>query len=380
MSGPGCPCFLDPAVQRIAEKIATGGRLDQADGETLYTSADIHSVGRLADAARRARHGSLAFYNVNRHIHYTNVCVSRCRFCGFARDLDDGDAYTRTVGEMVEQARLADSAGATEVHIVGGLHPTLPFDYYITMIAAIRAACPRLHIKALTAVEIVHIARLAKKSIAQVLGELVSAGLNSLPGGGAEVFSQRVQSETFPSPAKASADEWLDVHRAAHALGLPTNATLLYGHVEIVAERVSHMIRLRELQDETGGLAAFVPLSFQPAGTTLAHLPGPTGIDDLRTIAVARLMLDNVPHIKTFWVMTGPKLSQLALHFGADDLDGTVVTYDITRRDTDSSRQELTVPQIETLIRQAGLTPVERDSLYRRVSRHGATWSVRETG
>ena len=374
MTGPG---GSDPALERIADKLATGRRLDQADGETLFASPDIHTLGRLADSARRKRHGNVAFYNVNRHIHYTNVCVSRCRFCGFARDIADRGAYTRTVDEMVKQARLANGAGATEVHLVGGLHPTLSIGYYVEMIGAIRAACPRLHIKAFTAVEIAYMAKQAKMPVADLLRELIAAGLNSLPGGGAEVFSPRVQTETFPG--KPGADDWVEVHRAAHALSLPTNATMLYGHVETIAERVAHLIRLRQLQDETGGLAAFVPLSFQPAGTPLAHLPGPTGLDDLRTVAVARLMLDNVEHIKTFWVMTGPKLSQLALHFGADDLDGTVVTYDITHRDTDSSRQEMTVPQIETLIRQAGFVPVERDSLYQPVARSGATWSVRET-
>lgn len=351
-------------LNTIRAKLAAGDRLDQADGESLFASPDVHTLGELAHQVRTARHGSVAFYNANRHINYTNVCVLRCRFCGFRRTPDAADAYTLSVAEVVARARQADAAGATEVHIVGGLHPTLPLDYYVELVGSIRRASPRLHIKAFTAIEIVHVARLSGLTIDDVLGRLVAAGLDSLPGGGAEVFSERVCAETFRGKRPA---DWFAVHRAAHAMGLPTNATMLYGHVETPAERVAHMLAIRDLQDATSGFQAFVPLSFQPAGSELAHLPGPTGIDDLRTIAIARLMLDNVPHIKTFWVMTGPKLSQVALLFGADDLDGTVVTYDITHRDGASRKQEMTVAQIEALIRGAGLEPVERDSLYRPV-------------
>ncbi|MDD4888748.1 MAG: aminofutalosine synthase MqnE [Phycisphaerae bacterium] len=358
----------DPDITAIERKVAAGERLDQRDGEALFATTDLHTLGALAHVARTQRHGNVAYYNVNRHINYTNVCVLRCRFCGFRRTPADSDAYTLTVEQIVEQARQAASAGATEVHVVGGLHPSLPFDYYLDAVRAIRAACPALHIKAFTAIEIVHFARLAGTTIEGVLEALVAAGLDSLPGGGAEVFSERVHAETFNYRGKASAD-WFAVHRAAHAMHLPTNATMLYGHVETPAERVAHMIQLRTLQDEAPGFQAFVPLSFIPAGSQLSHLPGPTGVDDLRTVAVARLMLDNIPHIKAFWVMTGAKLSQVALHFGADDLDGTVVTYDITHREGAGKRQEMTVEQIETLIRQADLVPVERDSLYQPVRR-----------
>ncbi len=379
---------LDEALVPICEKVRAGRRLTHADGMRLFETRDIFTLGRLANLVRERLHGRKAYYNINRHINYTNYCVLRCKFCAFFRQYPrDGapppDGYEMSIDEIVETAARAAAAGATEVHIVGGLHPKLPFAYYLDMCRGIRQRCPELHIKAFTAIEIVHFARISRPrmSIAEVLCALREAGLDSLPGGGAEIFDERVHDEAFQ--AKVGERHWFDVHRAAHDLGIPSNATMLYGHVETPAERLNHLIKLREHQDQSlaaraaaGGdatPAAFnccVPLSFIPDGSALAHLPGPTGIDDLRTLAVTRLMLDNFPHIKAFWIMQTPKLAQVALNWGVDDFDGTVVWYDITRREgRGTNRQELGVDQIRRLIREAGCVPVERDSLYREVHR-----------
>ena len=399
---------LDPALEPIREKVRAAERLSHADGLALYRTRDIFTLGQLANVMRERKHRRLAFFNVNRHINYTNYCVLRCKFCSFCRPYSrEGDSaaggYQMSVQQIVDTAVDAADRGATEVHIVGGLHPTLPFSYYTEMCRAIRQRCPRLHIKAFTAIEIVHFARIAKPrmSIEEVLLALREAGLDSLPGGGAEIFDERVHDETFQ--AKVGEQHWFDVHRAAHDLDIPSNATMLYGHIETVAERLNHLIKLREHQDVSlanmesdeatkrrsdGGIgrhegtkarrhggdkAAFnccVPLSFIPEGSALAHLPGPTGLDDLRTLAISRLMLDNFPHVKAFWIMQTPKLAQVALSWGVDDLDGTVVWYDITKREgRGTNRQELTADQIQHLIREAGCVPVERDSLYRPVQR-----------
>jgi aminodeoxyfutalosine synthase len=374
----------DTRLEPVVEKILGGQRLSLADGELLYDTRDLHMLGKLATAVRERFHGRQAFYNVNRHINYSNVCVLRCKFCSFYRPFNPAGplppgAYVMQIDEVVEQAAEAAKRGATEVHIVGGLHPTLPFSYYTDMCRGIKARCPDLHIKAFTAIEIVHFTRISKPrlSIREVLLALREAGLDSLPGGGAEIFDDRVHEEAFRN--KVGERHWFDVHREAHALGIPSNATMLYGHVESTAERLAHMVKLRDHQDvslaEPTGAAfqCFVPLSFIPEGSALADLPGPSGLDDLRTIAVSRLMLDNVPHIKAFWIMLSPKLAQVALNWGADDLDGTVVWYDITHREgRGTNSQEMTVTQIERLIREAGCEPVERDTLYRPVQRDAA--------
>ncbi|MBN2445719.1 MAG: aminofutalosine synthase MqnE [Phycisphaerae bacterium] len=371
---------LDPRLAPIRDKVVAGQRLDHADGVTLFETQDIFTLGALANLVRERLHGRRAYYNINRHINYTNFCVLSCKFCAFYRPYDPAgnhaaDAYEMTVEEIADAAAEAASRGATEVHIVGGLHPKLPFSYYADMCRAIRTRCPALHIKAFTAIEIVHFTRIARPrmSIAEVLTALRDAGLDSLPGGGAEIFDDRVHAEAFKT--KVGEHHWFDVHRVAHELGIPSNATMLYGHIETPAERVTHLLKLREHQDEslTSRQAAFnclVPLSFIPDGSVLAHLPGPTGLDDLRTLAASRLILDNVPHIKAFWIMQSPKLSQVALNWGVDDFDGTVVWYDITKREGQgTTSQELTVDQIKRLIREAGCEPVERDTLYRRVVR-----------
>jgi len=370
----------DPALKPIEQRVADGRRLTHADGVALYRTHDIFTLGELANLVRQRLHGRRAFYNINRHINYTNYCVLRCKFCSFYRAYPRAaevveDGYELAIDQVVAAAVEACERGATEVHIVGGLHPTLPFSYYTDMCRAIKQRCPGVHIKAFTAIEIVHFTRISKPrlSIEEVLVALRDAGLDSLPGGGAEIFDDRVHDEAFKN--KVGETHWFDVHRAAHDLGIPTNATMLYGHVESVEERITHLIKLREHQDVSlaNGAAAFqccVPLSFVPEGSALAHLPGPTGLDDLRTLAIARLMLDNFPHIKAFWPMQSPKLAQVALSWGVDDFDGTVTWYDITKREgRGTNHQELTVDQIRRLIREAGCDPVERDTLYQPVAR-----------
>jgi len=377
------------SLSDIEAKVYAGQRLSFEDGLRLYTSPDIHTVGALANFVREKLHGRRTYYNVNLHINYTNYCVLRCKFCSFYRPYPVGSdrsgngcdgadvsgGYELSVDQVVERARWAARQGATEVHIVGGLHPKLPFEYYLQMCRGIRQACPSLHIKAFTAVEIIHFSRIARPrlSIRQVLERLVEAGLDSLPGGGAEIFDERVHDELFK--AKVGAADWFDVHRTAHELGIYSNATMLYGHVEGPEERLHHLIRLREHQDWAiaHGKARFncvVPLSFVPDRSALSHLPGPTGLDDLRTLAIARLMVDNIPHIKAFWVMQTPKLAQVSINWGVDDLDGTVMHYEITR-ETDTGRQILSVDRIRRMIREAGGLPVERDSLYRPMDRRG---------
>jgi aminodeoxyfutalosine synthase len=366
-----------PEVDRAAGKVRAGERLTFEDGLALYTLADIHTLGELANLVRRRLHGERTYYNINRHINYTNYCVLRCKFCSFYRPWSkDGaaDGYALSVEEVAERARQAAAAGATEVHIVGGLHPRLPFSYYLDMCRAIRAAAPQLHIKAFTAIEIIHFSRIAqpRMTIREVLEALREAGLGSLPGGGAEIFDDRVHDEAYQ--AKVGEAGWFEVHRTAHEIGMFSNATMLYGHVETPAERIRHMLKLREHEDvsraeRAAHFNAFIPLPFIPEGSALAELPGPTGLTNLRTLAIARLMLDNVPHLKAFWIMQTPKLAQVALSWGVDDLDGTVVYYDITKREGDGTHQELSVDAIQRLIIEAGFTPIERDTLYNEVCR-----------
>jgi aminodeoxyfutalosine synthase len=367
----------DPALRPIADRVFAQTPLSREDGLALYASRDLHAVGRLAHHVRTRLHGDKAFYNRNRHINYTNVCALSCKFCSFYRKRGEEGAYEMPVEQVVATAVRAKQAGATEVHIVGGLHPWLKFDYYLDMLRGVRAAAPDLHIKAFTAIEIIHFSRIARMSVRDVLLALRDAGLGSLPGGGAEIFDDRVHDEVFKG--KVRADKWFDVHRCAHSLGIYSNATMLYGHVETPAERVNHFLALRELQAESLATApahfnCCIPLSFIPEKSELGHLPGPTGLTDLKTLAIARLMLANVAHVKAFWIMQGVGLSQVALDYGCDDLDGTVVWYDITKREGQgTNHQELHVRDIRRLIREAGKTPVERDTLYREVRRDPET-------
>ncbi|MBS0197635.1 MAG: radical SAM protein [Planctomycetes bacterium] len=445
---------VDRRLDAIRAKVDAGERLTLADGDMLFVTHDIWSVLEMADSVRRRLHGKAAYYNINRHLNYSNVCALSCKFCEFFAKAGDEKAYTRDMDYVRVQAREAVEAGATEIHSVGGLHPTLPFSYYTDLVSAIRdearAACSDLHVKAFTAVEIVHLARIAKvykgasaageegraarrEGIRWVLTRLKEAGLGSLPGGGAEVFDDRVHDEAFKG--KIRSDVWLDVHRVAHELGLNTNATLLYGHVESRRDRLVHMDMLRCAQDEalarlgyagdatavpggaegdepghlgyrnehkapaitltkpgavlperiafgghlppaSGYYQTIIPLPFFPDGCELEHLPGPGGLENYRTLAIARLMLDNFPHVKAFWIMQTLPMAQVMLQSGADDMDGTVVWYDITHVGGASTHQEVNVRTLHKAIRDAGFEPVERDTLYRRVVRDGKRWWV----
>ena len=371
---------MDTALKPIAEKVEAGQRLSCEDGLTMLRSRDIWTLGELASAVRHHRHGNVTYYNVNRHINYSNVCALSCKFCAFHRKRGEDGAYEYDIGEVAYEAQKAAEAGATELHVVGGLHPYLPFDYYTDMLRAVKEAAPDIHIKGFTAVEIVHLARISKrpKDLKAVLSDLREAGLDSLPGGGAEVFDDRVHDEVFKG--KIRSDHWLDVHRAAHELGLRSNATMLYGHVEQLEERVNHLDKLRRAQDEAieqghaGHFQTLIPLPFIPDDSELNHLHGPTGIEDLKMLAVARLMLDNVPHIKAFWIMQTLDFSQVAQDFGVDDIDGTVVWYDITKVGGADNHQEVSIGDLRRSICEAGYRPVERDTLYRPVERDGADW------
>lgn len=357
----------DPRLRPIAEKVLRGQRLEFADGVALYRSSDLLAVGWLANWVRERRHGNICYYNVNRHINPTNVCVAHCRLCAFGRSPDAPGAYTYALEEIYQRAAQGVAEGATEFHIVGGLHPSLGFDHYLEMIRGLKQRFPQVHLKAFTMVEIGYFARITRRSPHDILLALKEAGLDSLPGGGAEIFHPRVRK--IICDHKISGRMWLDIARTAHRLGLRSNATMLYGHIETVEERVEHLLALRQLQDETGGFVAFIPLAFHPENTALAHLPKPTARDDLKNIAVARLLLDNFDHIKAYWIMLTPPVAQIALRFGADDLDGTVIEEKIYHDAGSSSPQQLTRQQLERLIRSVGRDPVERDTLYRPVVR-----------
>jgi len=373
---------MDTTLQPIAEKVEAGQRLSAADGLTLLNSRDIWTIGELANRVRRRQHGTRTYYNVNRHLNYSNVCALSCKFCAFHRKRGEDGAYEYSVEDVKAEAAKAAEAGATEMHVVGGLHPYLPFSYYTDMLAAIKEAAPDVHVKGFTAVEIVHLARISKRpnDIQGVLGDLRDAGLDSLPGGGAEVFDDRVHDEVFKG--KIRSDKWLDAHRAAHEIGLRSNATMLYGHVESREDRVTHFLKLRQAQDEAieqgheGHFQTLIPLPFIPDDSELNHLHGPTGLEDLKMLAISRLMLDNFPHIKAFWIMQTLELSQLALDFGVDDVDGTVVWYDITKVGGAGNHQEVSIAELRRTIREAGYEPIERDTLYRPVQREGRQWRL----
>jgi aminodeoxyfutalosine synthase len=360
---------------RICDKVASGERLTREDGEFLFRpDVDLHAVGELADLVRRRKNGNVAYYNINAHINPTNVCMYRCPLCAYSCDAGDAKAYVLSREAILAQGQEAVDAGATELHIVGGVHPRKPFEWYLGILDDLHRAFPRLHLKAWTAVEIAWFSALAGWSYEAVLEELVGAGLGSLPGGGAEIFDPQVRRQI--APRKADAEAWLAVHETAHRLGIRSNATMLYGHLEDASHRVDHLLRLRELQDETGGFQAFIPLAFHPEGTRLAHLEPASGLDDLRVIAVSRLILDNFDHIKAYWISLGVGTAQVALAYGADDLDGTVRRERIHHDAGARSPQVLSVDELRRLIREAGRDPVERDTLYRRVKRNGNQWRI----
>ncbi len=346
----------------IYEKVIAGERLSAADGMRLYDTVNLNAVGYMANIVRERLCGNVAWYVRNQHINYTNICNKLCRFCSFYVPPKDSRGYVLSPEDIQERVRQYLHIPITEIHMVAGINPKLPYTYYIDIVRAVKEVRPQVAVKAFTAIEWVQIARAAKKTLREVMLELKAAGVSSIPGGGAEVFSDRVQAEMFWT--KADSDEWMRVARTAHEVGLPTNATMLYGHIENPDERVQHLVSLRELQDETRGFLAYIPLSFHPERTELEDLPAPTGEADLREIAVARLMLDNFPHIKSFWIMNTIEISQVALWYGADDIDGTIQEYEITRRTYEETRQVLTRKHLVERIIEAGRVPAERDNLY----------------
>lgn len=367
----------EPTLHSIRAKVEAGQRLTFDDGMFLSSpAAPLNDVGQLANLVRERKNGHYAYYNINSHLNPTNVCVYRCTFCAFRSDLRDVKGYRMPDEMILDRGREAVEAGCTEMHIVGGLHHQMKYEWYRHLIWLLHQAYPRLHLKAWTAVEINWFQHLTNKSVRAIIEDMMEAGLGSMPGGGAEIFHPEVRDQICEH--KADARNWLDIHRTAHELGLKTNATMLYGHIETAYHRIDHLIRLRELQDETGGFQTFIPLAFHPDNTGLSHLPKPSVLVDLRTIAVSRLMLDNFDHIKAYWIMLGVGTAQTALAYGADDLDGTV-RHELIYHDAGAETPEiLTVPQIERLIREAGREPVERDTLYHRVVRDGAQWQSGE--
>ncbi len=361
----------------IRDKIESGERLSLDDGLFLY-SPEVHlnELGELANLVRERKNGNFAYYNINTHLNPTNVCVYRCIFCAFRSDLRDAKGYLMSDEQILARGQEAMDSGCTEMHIVGGLHHQKKFDWYLNLIRILHEAYPRLHLKAWTAVEINWFTYLTKSNVRSVLSELKDAGLGSLPGGGAEIFHPEVRDKICEH--KADARNWLDIHRTAHELGLRSNATMLYGHIENAYHRVDHLLRLRELQDETGGFQTFIPVAFHPENTGLGHIKKPSALMDLRTMAVSRLMLDNFDHLKAYWIMLGIGTAQTALAYGADDLDGTV-RHELIYHDAGAKTPEiLTVEQIRRLMTEAGREPVERDTLYRRVERSGNEWQERE--
>ena len=352
----------DPTLFPIADKVEKGQRLDFADGMRLFNSPDLLGVGYLADIVRRRKNRNKTYFICNCHINYTNICKNGCAFCAFARDKKERGAYLMSVEEVLERAVQLAQPGVREFHLVGGVNPDLPFDYYLQMLRALRDRFPQVHIQAFTAVEIAHLAQISNLSIEETLLVLREAGLGSLPGGGAEIFSRRIRKKLCPN--KLGAEEWLEVMRKAHQFHMASNATMLYGHIETKADRVEHLLALRRLQDETGGFMSFIPLPFHPKNTRLSTLKRTSAADDLKTLAVARLLLDNFAHIKAFWIMLGVELAQISLKFGVDDIDGTVAEERITHAAGAATAQSLTRQQLIRLITQAGQVPVERDTLY----------------
>ena len=360
----------DRILTAVAEKVEGGERLSFADGLTLFASDDLPALGKLAHSVRRRKHGRTTFFNVNRHLNPTNVCYVDCKFCGFYRTPRQPDAYTHSIEDSLRVAGEAVKEGASELHITGGLNTKLPFSYFIDLLSGLKRHYPQLHLKAFTMVELDHFAHFYKLRDETVIAQLIEAGLDSCPGGGAEIFREPTRSMICAH--KCDGDRWLELAGKVHAAGLKTNATMLYGHIESIEDRVDHLLRLRAQQDQSKGFQCFIPLAFYPEKTQLAHLPGPSGVDSLKTMAVSRLLLDNFDHVKAYWVMLGKRLAQVALHYGANDIDGTITdggelseSYSIeSNNEVNMSRSELV-----TLIADAGFEPVERDTIYNPIER-----------
>jgi aminodeoxyfutalosine synthase len=368
------------SLETIRKKVENGERLSFDDGLFLYQpETPLHEVGALANVVRERINGNRAYYNINTHLNATNVCVYRCTFCAFRSDLRDPRGYVMSDEQILARGQEAVENGCTELHIVGGLHHQKSYEWYIHLVRLLHEAYPDLHLKAWTAVEINWFEFLAKKPIRAILEDLLEAGLGSMPGGGAEIFHPEVRDKICEH--KADAGKWFEVHRVAHEMGIKTNCTMLYGHIENAYHRIDHLVRLRELQDKTGGFQTFIPLAFHPENTGLSHIQKPSAIMDLRTMAISRLMLDNIPHIKAYWIMLGIGTAQTALAYGADDIDGTV-RHELIYHDAGATTPELLkVEELQRLIREAGREPVERDTLYRRIVRDPQNllqWSVGE--
>ena len=354
--------FRDRRLERIAGKLAAGGRLDRKDGLALFETGDLLGLGKLADEANLRKNGGRVFYINNLHVNYTNICVNKCRFCAYRRSEDERGAFFLSAEQVVAKARELWHAKACEFHIVGGCHPSARLDYYREMLTRLRREFPQVHLQAFTAVEIENIAQVENLPVSEVLASLAECGLGSLPGGGGEIFAEKIRSKICPE--KISGARYLEVMRQAHQLGLPSNVTMLFGHIESAADRVDHLLEIRALQDETGGFNAFIPLLFHPWNTKLEKLRKAGAVDVLKTIAVSRLLLDNFKHIKSFWIMLGLPLTQISLFFGSDDVNGTVLEEHITHEAGADTPQYMPEEKLVSLIRQAGRIPVERDTLY----------------
>jgi aminodeoxyfutalosine synthase len=357
----------DPGLESVYDKVLASSRLEVEDALNLCRTEDILALGWLANFVRERMHGNKTYFNVNRHINPTNVCVAACRLCAFGRKRESPGAYTLALEEAFQTASSGYSEAVTEFHIVGGLHPDLPFQYFLDLVAGLKQRFPHVHLKAFTMVEIAYLAKRAKLSTRETLLQLKAAGVDSLPGGGAEIFAERVRH--IICDHKIDGEQWLEIARLAHQLGLRSNATMLYGHIESDEDRIDHLLKLRALQEETGGFQTFIPLAFHPDNTLLQHLPKTTGMLDIKQIAVSRLVLDNFPHIKAYWQMMTPKIAQISLRFGADDIDGTVIEEKIYHDAGATTPQGMRRQELIRLIKEAGREPLERDTLYRSVTR-----------
>jgi aminodeoxyfutalosine synthase len=364
----------DPRLGPILEKVEARDRLSYEDGVAMYRSPDILALGYMANLVRERMHGDITYFNVNRHINPTDVCVASCRLCAFGKRAKDPQAYTMSLEQVWEVAGKGYAEAVTEFHIVGGLHPELTLDWFCEMIAGLKERFPSVHLKAFTMVEIAYLAKRAKRTIRETLERLKAAGVDSLPGGGAEVFSERVR--RIICDHKIDGEQWLETARTAHQLGLKSNCTMLYGHLETAEDSADHLVRLRALQDETNGFVTFIPLAFHPDNTALAHMAKTTGFNDLKQIAISRLMLDNIPHIKAYWIMMTPGVAQIAQRFGANDIDGTVVEEKIYHDAGATTAQHMRRQDLLRLIREAGREPIERDTSYRPVTRTESAFTV----
>ncbi|MGJ5817677.1 aminofutalosine synthase MqnE [Paludibaculum fermentans] len=368
------PTFDDRRLLPIYDKVQAGERLSYEDGLTLYRSPDLLAIGHMANLVRERLHGNVTYFNVNRHINPTDVCVASCKLCAFGKKAKDPTAYTMSLEDVWARAGHGVSEAVTEFHIVGGLHPELTVDWFCEMLRGLKQRYPQVHLKAFTMVEIAYFHKRFKIPIEEVLRRLKDAGMDSMPGGGAEIFSERVR--RIICDHKIDGNEWLDIARLAHKMGLKSNCTMLYGHIENEEDRTDHLVRLRAVQSDTNGFVTYIPLAFHPDNTPLEHVSKTTGFDDLKNIAVARLMLDNIPHIKAYWVMMTPKIAQIAQRFGADDIDGTVVEEKIYHDAGADTSQGLRRNELLSLIRAAGREPVERDTAYNRVQRTESTFAI----